>query len=469
MIKIKYIITAVSIIVTTGLKAQDVLELNIEKCRNLAVENSEVIKIADENINKAQGEKKAAKSAYLPNISASATGMYKEINIDQELYAPTQVFDLTTGTLVPNVAVNPLTGETIIGADENPVFNTYAYLPLDLTIQGGVMGGVSAEQPIYAGGKIISGNKMAKIGESLATENRTLKTSEAIYEAENSYYIYLSVKEKVKLAEKYTELLQQLVDVVEDSYEVGMTNQNELLKVKVQYNDAALQKQKAKSGLELARMSLCRVIGVDLNTQVEINDSISSIEFETDNLLETNANQRVEYQLLEKQVEMAEQNVKMIRGDYLPTAGVSVGYNYFNVFLDGSDNYSSHGMNTMASVQIPITTFGERKGKMASAKADFNIKQLELQQATKLLQLEIEQAKFNLIDAYTRVEMTQTTLNQADENLRVSQDNYSLGMETIVNLLEAQAEWQKAFSNKIDALTDFKIKQSNYKRVTNGY
>lgn len=469
MDKIKYIITVTLLFIAGMLSAQEVLELNLVKCRSMATENSEVLKIADENINKAQNEKQAARSAYLPNISASATGLYKEIEVNRELYAPTQVFNPETGTLEPNVVINPQTGQPVIGEDGNPVFNTYAYLPLDINVLGGMMAGATAEQPLYAGGKIVSGNKMAKIGEGMATENKSLKTAETIYEADNAYYQYLSVKEKVKLAGKYKELLQKLVDVVGDSYEVGMTNQNELLKVRVQYNDAALQEQKAKSGLELARMSLCRVIGVGFSTKIEIEDSISNIEFDAGSVLNADANQRIEYQLLQKQVEMAEQNVKMVRGDYLPTAGVSVGYNYFNVILDGSDNYSTHGMTTIGSLQIPITTFGERKGKIGSAKADYNIKQLELQQTAELLQLEIEQAKFNLIDAYTRVEMTQVTLEQANENLRVSQDNYNLGMETIVNLLEAQAEWQKAYSGRIDAMTDFRVKESNYKRVTNGY
>lgn len=83
------------------------------------------------------------------------------------------------------------------------------------------------------------------------------------------------------------------------------------------------------------------------------------------------------------------------------------------------------------------------------------------------MQLEIEQARLNYIDAYTQVEMAQVALEQAEENMRISDDNYSLGMETIVNLLEAKAEWQKSYSNKIDALTNYKIKESNLLRVSN--
>ena len=452
------------------LKAQtnDVVVLNLEKCRTMAEENSKVIKIAEENISKASGEKTAAKSAWLPNVSLSGTGMYNKNEINTELMMPTKVFDLATGELVPNIALNPMTGEPVIGPDGNPVFNTYAYMPLDITLRGAYMASLSAEQPIYAGGKIIAGNKMASIGEKMAVENKNLKTTETLYEADNSYYTYLSVKEKVVLAKKYQNLLKQLVTVVDDSYQTGMINQNELLKVQVQYNEASLQVQKAENGLKLAQMALCRVIGVNLNTQIEINDSIGSVS-NTASDLSANAQDRIEYKLLQSNVEMAKQNIKLVQGDYLPNAGVSVGYNYFNVILDGMDNYDSHGLSAIGSVKIPITGFGERKGKVKSAKADYNIKKYELQQAEEYLQLEIEQAHLNFLDAKTRVEMTNKSLEQADENLRISQDNYNLGMETIVNLLEAQAEWQKAYSNKIDALTDLKIKESNYLRVTNRF
>lgn len=471
MKNIKLIISFALLIFPILINAQngDFLTLTLEKCRSMANENSEVVKIADETISKANGERKAAQSAWLPNISLSATGMYNKNEIDQELILPTKVFDPSTGDLVPNIAINPITGEPIIGSDGNPVFNSYAFMPIDITIQGGYMASLSAEQPIYTGGKITTANKMAEIGVNMADENKNLKKIEVLYEADQMYYTYLSVKEKVVLAKKYNKLLEQLVSMVNDSYQTGMINQNELLKVQVQYNNATLQVQKAENGLELARMSLCRVIGVDFNTSIVINDSINGVFNYNDENNNANAANRIEYRLLQKQVEMAEQNIKLVRSDYLPNAGLSVGYNYFSISLQDMDNYDSQGFNAIASVKIPIITFGERKGKMKVVKADYQIKQYELQQAEKYLQLEIEQALLNYKDAYTRVEMTQKSLEQAQENLRISRDNYNLGMETLVNLLEAQAEWQNTYSNKIDALTDLKIKESNYLRVTNGF
>ncbi|MFB6318791.1 TolC family protein [Saccharicrinis sp. FJH54] len=452
---------------STALMAQDTLQLSLEQCHAMALENSKTLKIADQNIRKAHGEKTAARSAWFPNISASATGMYSKHELRTELTLPTKTFDMASGELKPNIAVNPVTGQPITGPDGNPVFNTYAFLPLDITLYGGAMAGISARQPIYAGGKIIAGNKMAGIAENLASDNKQLKEDEVIFETDKMFYTYLSVQEKLKLAKKYQALLKEVVKVVNDSYETGMVNRNELLKVQVRYNDATLQVQKAASGLTLSRMALCRVIGVDLFTSVQINDSIANVSFDPVNLSGGTYAEREEYKLLLGQVDLAEQQVKLVRGDYLPTVGVSAGYNYFNVGLENMDNYDSYGFSAIANVKIPITTFGERKGKMASAKADYTIKQLELQQAQEFLQLEIEQARLNCSDAWTRVELTQKALDQANENMKVCDDNYRLGMETVVNVLEAKAQWQKAYSEKIDALTEYKIQESRFYKVTN--
>ena len=99
MKKIKLIITILILISPVLIKAQEseVLVLTIEKCRTMAEENSELVKIAEENISKANGEKKAAQSAWLPNISLTGTGIYNKNEINQELVLPTKVFDMSTG------------------------------------------------------------------------------------------------------------------------------------------------------------------------------------------------------------------------------------------------------------------------------------------------------------------------------------------------------------------------------------
>jgi outer membrane protein TolC len=72
----------------------------------------------------------------------------------------------------------------------------------------------------------------------------------------------------------------------------------------------------------------------------------------------------------------------------------------------------------------------------------------------------------NLQLAWERIQLNETALEQAEENLRVTRDNYEVGMETITEYLIAQTQWQQAFSELIDSKTDFKIKETAWLKVT---
>src|SRR5690554_1458309 len=134
---------------------EDTLQVTLELSRRLALENNESLKIANETLDKAEGERMAARAARLPNISASGYALYNKNELQEELYLPTQVFDPATGELVPNLVLDP-TGNPVPGPDGTPLFQSYAYLPLDITLRGGALAGISAEQPLYSGGRIRS-------------------------------------------------------------------------------------------------------------------------------------------------------------------------------------------------------------------------------------------------------------------------------------------------------------------------
>lgn len=460
----KLIISLLLICFAFGLKAQQ--KMSLEECRQLAYIHSEQLKIADLQIEKAKAEKAAIKTQYLPSLSGSVMGVYLNKTIQQELYLPTVTPNLTTGELTPNIMTNPITGEPIIGADGNPVFNLYAWLPLEISMKGAYMAGVSLEQAIYTGGKINTGNKMAAIGLDMADENKVLQQTQTLYEADQAYWLYVSVKEKVKLAATYKKLLEKLVETVTNAYQTGMLTKNEVLKAQVKLNEVKLQLQKAQSGLELTRMALCRVTGLDYTTPIEASDSIIIISDEVIISEINDVTLRPEYTLMKKQVEMAEQNTKIVRADYLPMAGLSVGYNYIGGIKFNQKEYTSGNLSAMASIKIPIFHWGEGVKKTQSAKLNQAVKELELEKNSKLLQLEAEQARLNLLDAKIRVELSAEALIQAKENLKISNDNYELGLEILPNLLDAQAQWQNAYSETIDAKTDFKLKETAYLKAS---
>ncbi len=439
--------------------------LTLEKVRQLALEKSEDLKIAETTLEKAKEELAVARTNYLPKISGSVTGIYVNDNFEYDLYLPTATPDPTTGEMVPNIMAYP-DGTPVIGSDGNPVFNMYAFLPLEISVKGAYMAGISIQQPLYTGGKINSGNKMAIIGTEMAEENLALRKMNTIVEADKAYWLYVSVNSKVKLAEQSVEMLSKLAERVENSHETGMIDRNELLKVQVQYNKALLDLQKARSGLELTRMSLCRITGLGFDTEI-VTDSIIDISTKTINSTgNEDVTQRPEYQLMVKNLDMESQNVRFVRSDFLPTVGVSAGYNYVGGIEMNNSDLSRDNVSIMASVKVPLFHWGEGMHKINSAKRSLEVKQLELEKNTQLLQLEIENARLNLQDAFYRIEIAELSLEQAEENLRVSNDNYELGNELMSDLLIAQTQWQLAYNDLLEAKTDFRLQETEYLKVT---
>lgn len=254
--------------------------------------------------------------------------------------------------------------------------------------------------------------------------------------------------------------------MVQNSNEAGLATCNDVLKVQVECDNATLNLQKAKSGLELTRMSLCRVTGLDFDTRIT-TDSIITV---SDEILQQygceDVTNRPEYKLLEKNIALEEQRIRMVRADYLPTIGVSAGYNYIGGIELNSKEYSQDNFSVIASVKIPLFNWTEGKQKEASAKAVKSMKEYELEKNAGLLRLEIENAKLNLNDAFLRIKISESALKQAGENLKISSDNYEVGRELLTDRLISQTQWEKAYNELIEAKTAYKLQETEYLRVT---
>ena len=307
---------------------------------------------------------------------------------------------------------------------------------------------------------------MASIGKEIADLNVKYNQAEVLAEADAAYWQYLKVCEQVKAAGKYLEVVKELVRNLEDAYRTGMAAQNDLLKAQVKQNEAELMVQKAQNGLALSGMNLCRIVGVDLMSELTVRDSlgegiVSGLWEEGDNITG-----RPEYNMLERQIELKEKEVALTRSDFLPQLGVSASYGYSDgITLNGkSDGIASFA--ALASLKIPIYHWGEGRNKVKAMKAEEEMVRLKKEETEQMMQLEVARARYNVEDAATRVRLTRRSLSQAEENLQVSKNRFEVGMETLTNYMEAQAQWQKAWSDWIEAKAELRVNETYYLKFT---
>ena len=409
------------------------LLLSHAQCREMALSHSEELEQADIRLRQAEFDNRIATTAYLPKFEGSATGAYVFPDIDM--------------------------------------------MGMDLRMRGMYMAGITLTQPIYTGGKIMAGKRMARIGEAAAGEQLRMTRMDVLVDADNAYWTCIAVDRKVRMLESYCAQMDTLYDQMSGSLSAGMIIENDLLRIKAKQSEIHYQLQKARNGADLCRLSLCRLIGVDDTTAIVPTDTTWVVA--DPGLLTASIDNRPELTLLKQQVEVGRQQIKSTRAEMLPTVGLSAGYTYYgniklNSLVDVGNGtmmpYSQEfrdgiGM-VMLAVKVPLFHWGEVHKKVRKARYELRSAELELQKNTRLLNLEVQQAIRNVQDGYRLVGTAETGVEQALENLRVMRNRYESSMATLTDLLDAQSQWQQAESNLIEAHTQYKIYETQYLRAT---
>lgn len=413
--------------------AQQPLSLSLSGCRERALACSEVLQQAGNKLSQSRLDREIAATAYLPKLEASAMGAYIFPDMD------------------------------MAGAE--------------LRMRGSYMAGITLTQPLYAGGRIVSGRRLARIGSEAAAEEQRMSRMDVIVEADRAYWTCVAVGRKVRMLESYCSRMDTLHRQISTALAAGMATEADLLRIEAERGNIRYQLRKARSGAELCRLSLCQIVGAEPGTRLLLTDTLPAVAPPA--LPETSVEARPELHLLEHQIEAGEQQVRMARADMLPTVGLTAGYSYYgNIKLQGLADagggkavpYTQEfrdGMGmVMLAVKVPLFRWGETRKKVRKARFDVQNARLELSRSARLLRIEAEQAARNVDDGYLLLQTAETALRQARENLRVMQNRYAASMSPLTDLLEAQSQWQQAESNLIEARTQCKIYETEYLRAT---
>ena len=347
---------------------------------------------------------------------------------------------------------------------------------MELRMRGTYMAGINLTQPIYAGGKILTGQRLARIGKEAAAERYRMTRMDVLAEADNAYWMYIAVGRKVRMLESYQAQMDTLYRQMEAALEAGMATENDLLRIEAKHSEIQYQLQKARNGANLCRMSLCRIVGADFHTEIEAMDTTLVISMPSK--LTSDIYGRPELHLLQKQVAAGKEQIRMARAAMLPTVGLTANYMYYgNIKLNSMANAGDgtmvpfsqefrDGMGMlMLAVKIPLFSWGENRKKVRKAKYELHNAELDLQKNTRLLSIEVQQAIQNVQDGYHLIHTAEKGLRQANENLRVMRNRYTASMASLTDLLDAQSQWQQAESNLIEAQTQYKIFETEYLRA----
>jgi outer membrane protein TolC len=286
---------------------------------------------------------------------------------------------------------------------------------------------------------------------------------------DESYWRIISIKEKVKLAEQYQGMLKKLLFDLENYQKEGIVIDNDLLKVRVKVNETELSLLKANNGLTLSKMALCQMIGLPLDALIDLNDSLlsSDIRMNQEDLTGEALNNRAEMSILKNNLSLADAGVNIMKSRFLPDIGLTANYGWMNPSpYSGFSKEFEGDFNVGIACKIPLWHWGERIHTLHAAQHEKKVSELKLDETREMISLQIRQAQYQYMESLKKIELTERSLNQAKENLRVTDDKFSEGMIKTSDVLEAQTMWQKAYMENIDALTELKINDTYLKKTS---
>jgi outer membrane protein TolC len=422
------------------------MRLSVQDCIEMALENNIELKNSQLEIDKARATKKEAQTAYFPTVSAQAVA-----------------FD----------ALNPMITFGIDDIDNAQLrqilYTLYAEYGANMGldkeysfVQNGVILNAMVTEPIYAGGRIRNGNKLAQLGIEAAEYQSKVKEDEVRLQTECLYWQIVALEEKNATLDQLDRLLDTLDKDLLGAIEAGLAMPTDQYKLRVKQNESQLNRKKLNNSITLLKMALAQYIGADWQAMT-LTDTLG-LETEPSayyHIAEEAVAARNESHLLNLSLQASDLQKKMTLGEALPSLIVGGSANYHTVL----DNSKPNAM-VFAMLQVPITDWHKTSFKLKKHDLDAEMAENTRRDLTEKMQLQTNQAWFNLEQSWLRISMAETALHDAEANLKITEDYYDAGLVALTDVLEAQTLLKQSRDELTDSRVEYRINLVTYMQLT---
>ena len=419
----KYIAVGVALIVNFvafGQPKDSVL--SVDQCVAMALANNKKAINAKNNIEAAVNLKREAFTKYFPEIAAMGMAFWANHDILQ--------------------------------------YNLLDIVELGL-IKKGKVAGIQALQPVFTGGLIINGNKLAGVGEEVARLRMQQTENELRLTTETLFWKLSTLESTMTVLETAVSFLDTLENQVSTMVDAGLITRNDLLKVQLKRRNYMSEKVDLHNGILLVKMLLGQYVGLGVDGNIEIAAEVPEnvpvypydIYSPSDNALPLTA----DYRLLEKNVEAKKLEKRMTLGSNLPSVAVGAGW-YYHDLLDQNHNFGS----VQIAVDIPLTGWWSGAYALKRRNLELANAKNELQDLSEQLCIEMQDKWNNLTAAHRKMEIEREGIAQSEENLYLNRMYYEAGMCTISDLLEAETSKKEAEDRYVAAYGNFCTARSAY-------
>ena len=431
-----YIVLVILLTLVVAAYSYAAESLTLEQAVDTALRNNPGLKAADAQIEAADAGVLGSASGFLPKVMVSETWsktdnplMVLGTKLNQEI--------LTSSDFNPTVINNP-----------EPISNYNTRL--------------SVVQPLFNGGREYIGRTQAKLAKDASIQDRERARQETVYNVIKAYYGLLLAKEYHKVALQSLETSAANVKLAEARYKAGAVLQSDLLRAKVQYAEVKEMVTRSDNNIRLAAAGLNFAMGMPQGAEHEIAGSLAAQELKADVNAEIGEAEEKRPDLIAMNLnrQNTEKSVTQARTNYLPSLNLigQVDWNSDRVAGDDAKSWA-----VMAVLQWNLFDGLVTRSKVKEALATSSRMKFLEEQTRSAVQLQVRQAYYNFTASLDRIAATASSVQEAEEGLRIVQKRYETGMTAFVDVLGAESALIRARTNVLQALYDNNIFQAELK------
>ena len=421
MLKFKQLLLLLAVLFSGCIIMHAQEKISLDEAIQIALSESNTIKIADMTIEKTGYAKKGAYSALYPNISAS--GNYQR-------------------TLKKQVMVMEMGGQAMsieVGTDNN------------------VTAGISAAMPLV-NAQLWQSLKLSELDLELAIEQARSSKISMVSQVKQAFYAVLLAKEAYDVYKEVYDNAQKNFEDVEKKYNVGKASEFEFLRAKVNVNNSEPEVFSAENAVILAIWQLKAIMGIDLETEIDVEGKLSDY---ADELLATALyNEGVNFEnntnLLQLRIqdEMLSKTIKMTKFQYIPTLSASFGYNYVAMGNSFDMNWNPYSVVAL-NLNIPIFSGFSKRNSIREYQKSQDIIRLSIEDTERNLNIALENYRDKMNTSVKRYSAAEATLAMAQKSYDISEKMYEVGKATLVELNDAQLALTQAQLTMSQAIYQF--------------
>ncbi|MGA9536369.1 MAG: TolC family protein [Desulfobacterales bacterium] len=327
-------------------------------------------------------------------------------------------------------------------------------------------------QPLFQGFALVNQYKVAELGVNVAELSQKFTRLEVIFQIKQAYFNVLKAEKLLDVARNTVTVLEAQEEVARNFYEVGMTPLNDLLQVQVQLANARQSLITAQNNLDTVDSEFNVILRRPVNAPVRLVDiqTYTPLENELGYFLDLAVRNRLDIKIDDLSIQIAEKEVDIARKDYYPSIALEGAYfkSATDWALSDNENFlNPDGWSFTAIASWNFWEWGRTKYGESEKRRRLSQTKIARQKTIDQARLEVEVSYLKARESEKNILAVEKAVEQAKENLRITDERYKEQVATSVDTLVAQNLLTSTQVNYFNALYDFKIAKAFLQKSVN--